>query len=80
MNATEECRLDVAGIEQWSVSFLLDENKELRLSFNVGHQMNSLATIGMAKTTLQWAYLFPYLFNLLCKNSSCTKFVEAGKA
>ena len=39
----------------------------------MGHLLNSLVTIGMA-------YLFNYLLNLLCTNSSYMEFVEAGKA
>jgi len=42
--------------------------------------VNSLVTTGVAKTTLQWTYIFTYLLNSLCTNSSYVKFVEAGKA
>jgi hypothetical protein len=53
--------------------------RNFRLSFNVGQLVNSLVTIGMTKTTLQWTCSFAYLLNLLRKNNLYTKFVEVGK-
>lgn len=80
MHTTEECGLDVSLAQNRDQGpCLLMRIRNFRLSFKAGQLVNSLVTIGMTKTTLQWTCSFIYLFNLLRKNISYTKFVEAGK-
>ena len=77
MKTTEERGLDENSEQCRS---LLIRIRNLRLTINMGNLVNSLVTISIEETTLQWIYLFTYLLNLLCKNISYRKFVGAGIA